>query len=172
LPRITNRTIELPDSKRLVSQLNGLERRTRSSGGDQVTHFPGSHDDLANVVGLAAAYSKEVHNVRRYEVLYVDQNGRLDRSGPDTSIGEFREKDIPPEFRGFCKLRFALRWLGAVHAAEHDVRAAARLIGEDPALMRRFNHTFTGWLGKVSQLYPREVQEAYEKLAKKTDKKK
>ncbi len=48
LPLFSNASVELLDNKRLVSQLRGLERRTRSGGKDLVTHYPGSHDDLAN----------------------------------------------------------------------------------------------------------------------------
>jgi hypothetical protein len=165
LPRITNQTIQLPDSKKLTAQLVGLERRTRPSGGETITHFPGAHDDLANVVALAAAHAKEVHNVRRYEVLYMDENGHIDK-GLTSEVSEFREKDIPPEFRSFVKLKFGIRWLAAIYAAEHDLARAAKLVGEDAELMRRFNHTFHGWLSKISQLYPSEVQEAYEKMAK------
>lgn len=48
LPLFSNASVELLDNKRLVSQLRGLERRTRSGGKDLVTHYPGGHDDLAN----------------------------------------------------------------------------------------------------------------------------
>jgi hypothetical protein len=44
----SNASVELLDNKRLISQLRGLERRTRSGGKDLVTHYPGGHDDLAN----------------------------------------------------------------------------------------------------------------------------
>ena len=48
LPLISNNSIELLDNKRLVSQLRGLERKTRSGGRDLVTHYPGGYDDVAN----------------------------------------------------------------------------------------------------------------------------
>jgi len=48
LPLFSNASVELLDNKRLVSQLRGLERRTRSGGKDLVTHYLGGHDDLAN----------------------------------------------------------------------------------------------------------------------------
>lgn len=48
LPLFSNASVEFLDNKRLVSQLRGLERRTRSGGKDLVTHYPGGHDDLAN----------------------------------------------------------------------------------------------------------------------------
>lgn len=53
LPLIANGTAELLDIKRLASQLTGLERRTRPGGKDLVTHYPGSHDDIANAAAGA-----------------------------------------------------------------------------------------------------------------------
>jgi len=46
-PAVANGTVELLDSKRLIAQLGGLERRTRSGGKDMIDHYPGGHDDLA-----------------------------------------------------------------------------------------------------------------------------
>ncbi|MBW3540725.1 MAG: hypothetical protein KY476_10680 [Planctomycetes bacterium] len=54
LPRLCSNEIELPDSEPLVSQLAGLERRTRSGGRDIIDHPPGGHDDLANAVAGVA----------------------------------------------------------------------------------------------------------------------
>ena len=54
LPLISNGTVELLDSKRLLAQLTGLERRARSGGKDQITHYAGGHDDLANACAGAA----------------------------------------------------------------------------------------------------------------------
>lgn len=48
LPMIMQGSVQLLDSKRLISQLSGLERRVRTGGKDLITHFPGAHDDLAN----------------------------------------------------------------------------------------------------------------------------
>lgn len=44
-----NGSVRLPDNKRLLQQLRSLERHTRKSGKDQVTHPPGGHDDISNV---------------------------------------------------------------------------------------------------------------------------
>jgi len=53
LPLVANGTVELLDSKRLIAQLGGLERRTRSGGADKIDHYPGGHDDLAVAVAGA-----------------------------------------------------------------------------------------------------------------------
>ena len=53
LPAVNSGQIELLDSKRLITQLGGLERRTRSGGKDIVDHRSGLHDDLANAAAGA-----------------------------------------------------------------------------------------------------------------------
>jgi hypothetical protein len=53
-PAINQGSIEILDNRRLIAQLIGLERRTRSGGKDLITHYPGGHDDCANA--LAGAY--------------------------------------------------------------------------------------------------------------------
>lgn len=50
LPMLTQGTVELPDHPKMIGQITGLERRTRSSGKDLVDHYPGGHDDLANSI--------------------------------------------------------------------------------------------------------------------------
>lgn len=59
LPHVSNGGLELPDSKRLVTQLVGLERRTRTGGRDKVDHGPGGHDDLANSAAGALVLAAE-----------------------------------------------------------------------------------------------------------------
>lgn len=53
LPLVTQGNVELLDSKRLLSQLGGLERMVHEGGADKVNHSPGGHDDLANAVAGA-----------------------------------------------------------------------------------------------------------------------
>jgi hypothetical protein len=55
LPRLNAGTVRLPDNERLVAQLAGLERRVSRGGQDSISHAPGGHDDIANVVAGAAA---------------------------------------------------------------------------------------------------------------------
>lgn len=54
LAALMDRRIRLLDNERLRAELSDLERRTRSGGADLIDHPPGGHDDLANVVALAA----------------------------------------------------------------------------------------------------------------------
>jgi len=55
LPLIAGGLTELIDSKRLISQLAGLERRTRAGGKDMISHYPGGHDDCANAAAGVCA---------------------------------------------------------------------------------------------------------------------
>ena len=53
LPLMNSGRVELPESKELLKQFTGLERRTTRSGKDSIDHGPGGHDDLANSVAGA-----------------------------------------------------------------------------------------------------------------------
>ena len=54
---INSGAVALLDNNRIVSQLVGLERRTRPGGRDLIDHAPGGHDDLANAVCGASTSS-------------------------------------------------------------------------------------------------------------------
>lgn len=59
LPHFVTGQVRVPDDKRLIAQLQGLERRTSRTGRDIVDHGPNGHDDRANaccgVIDLCAA---------------------------------------------------------------------------------------------------------------------
>ena len=62
-PYIIQGRVVLPDNKKLLSQMRGLERRTRQQGNDLVTHFSGGHDDLSVVVaGVSVELLLEPHD--------------------------------------------------------------------------------------------------------------
>jgi hypothetical protein len=50
---INSGAVDILDNTKLIGQLIGLERRTRSGGRDIIDHAPGGHDDLANAVAGA-----------------------------------------------------------------------------------------------------------------------
>ena len=54
LPRLCSGEITLLDNELLISQIAGLERRTRAGGKDIIDHPTGGHDDLANAVAGVA----------------------------------------------------------------------------------------------------------------------
>jgi hypothetical protein len=72
LPRLCSGEIELLDNDVLVSQLAGLERRTRSGGRDIVDHPPGGHDDLANAVAGVVEVATAVRRVG----VFLTEKGR------------------------------------------------------------------------------------------------
>jgi len=50
--------MELLDDQKQTSQLLNLERRTRTSGKDLISHPPGGHDDRCNSLALSALQAK------------------------------------------------------------------------------------------------------------------
>ncbi len=54
LPALRSRSVELPDSKRLIAQLCQLERRSTRGGAEVIDHPVGSRDDIANAVAGVA----------------------------------------------------------------------------------------------------------------------
>jgi hypothetical protein len=66
MPILCSAEIELLDDERLISQLAGLERRTRAGGHDIIDHPPGGHDDMANVVaGVSVCLARTTKIVGR-----------------------------------------------------------------------------------------------------------
>jgi len=74
LPIVSQGSVEVLDHKRLISQLAGLTRRTRPGGHDQITHFPGSHDDLAVVLAGAVYQASRKQIERHFYFLNDDPN--------------------------------------------------------------------------------------------------
>jgi hypothetical protein len=73
LPLLNSGQVELLDSKRLQSQLKGLERRARSGGRDVVdSFFKGSHDDVANACAgsIVAAFKESRATHRKGRVFF------------------------------------------------------------------------------------------------------
>jgi len=94
LPLFNSEMVELPNHKRLLSQLQGLERRVRSGGQDVIDHpqHSNAHDDLANSVCgslMLAAKGKKRHDPKDYlgmfsnQVLKTPAHGNID-VGPNT----------------------------------------------------------------------------------------
>ena len=57
--------VELPDDKRLFSELRRLERKRGRAGKDTVDHPPRLHDDLANAVAGVSYLLSDVKSTRR-----------------------------------------------------------------------------------------------------------
>lgn len=50
LALLNSKRAELPDHRKGIAQICGLERRTARGGRDSIDHAPGAHDDIANAV--------------------------------------------------------------------------------------------------------------------------
>jgi len=99
LPVLNNGGIELLDSKRLASQLAGLERRPRSGGRDLITHYPGGHDDLGAVLaGVVVRVMNEENYLRSeppslgFAVEELTEEEKLKRQDYDWLLGRPSKK--------------------------------------------------------------------------------
>ena len=101
LPLLSSGQIELPDNKRLISQLGGLERRSRPGGQrDSVSHHPSLHDDLGNsVAGLAVTLALRPRPERRIIWGTMTEHGFCPDPEPESSESkprpEYAEMDSP-----------------------------------------------------------------------------
>ena len=64
IPVTNSRGVELPDDKRLLTQLRRLERKRGRAGKDSVDHPPRLHDDLANSVAGVSYLLSTAKNAR------------------------------------------------------------------------------------------------------------
>lgn len=75
LPLLNSGRIDLLDHPRLINQLCGLERHVGRSGRDQISHFPGGHDDLANAVAGVASITSPKRGEYDTSMKWVDGVG-------------------------------------------------------------------------------------------------
>ena len=57
MPALNSGACALLDNNKLVAQLVGLERKTRTGTRDTIDHAPGAHDDLCNAAAGALVCS-------------------------------------------------------------------------------------------------------------------
>jgi hypothetical protein len=70
LAAVNAASIEIPDDKKLLSELRGLERRRGTVGRDKVDHRPGSFDDRANsLAGVAWLVSQSLGGEYSLDIL-------------------------------------------------------------------------------------------------------
>lgn len=93
LPHFTSGVVRLLDSRRLVHQFTGLERRSNASGRDTIRHPVGAHDDLAACVANLL-------------VMLVADGPRLVRSSMLLRDGR------PVEAPRMCEFGSAVVWVG------------------------------------------------------------
>ncbi len=117
LPLISGGQVEMLDIKRLVSQLAGLERRTRAGGKDLVTHYQGGHDDVAN----AAAGACVIAAPKGGEYVYI---GKYDFYGP------YEGQENPDDIReGMLMRSFERSTFVAANPAEFTEKPGVIIMG-------------------------------------------
>jgi len=106
LPLIMNGSVELLENRRLIDQLRGLERRTRSGGKDLICHGPflGAHDDLAvAVAGVCAMASKSEPPIANIfmkslesdiDEEFLTEEEKMDKKATDWLLGKNKK---PPD---------------------------------------------------------------------------
>ena len=92
LPLLNSGKVRLLGSKRLVSQLVGLERHTARGGKDSIDHARGGHDDVAN-----AAAGALINAMTRLPQM------RMGTYNPSSGDGRIRWRDEEPEHQ---RIRF------------------------------------------------------------------
>ena len=121
VPLFSTDMLQAPDHPVLRTELTCLERRTRASGKDLITHPPGGHDDLANAVIGAAV------NARRAAA----QTTHADQLLPGDWIRAAQErwKSDPPYGIPQCAIGVAARGMhDSVIALRHDAWYAPMIV--------------------------------------------
>ena len=72
IPLFSTGKLQVPDNPTLRNELSMLERRTRTSGNDLITHPPGAHDDLANAMCGAAINAWRQRGLDNFEPIIVE----------------------------------------------------------------------------------------------------
>jgi hypothetical protein len=109
LPILTSRQCRIVDNKKLVLQLQALERKVTPTGREIITHPPGGHDDLANAAAGALVLAYEWGKDR---VPVVDQ-------APPKDTHELVER----EYARAAQRAIDDRWSGEAELAIPDYEA-------------------------------------------------
>ncbi len=154
-PLLNQGKVELLDIPRLALQLRALERRTRTAGKDQVDHGPGGHDDAANAAAGALVAAAKTRGMESWGISWIDVN-----TGQITSP-EMPEE--PPEYLPLNDEGFAVRYLAAVRKFGM-IAPAARFLGKDPELIKRWVQDNRGRLDSVLAYRGVEICKIYETM--------
>jgi hypothetical protein len=69
LSLLNSRRITMPKNNRAIAQICALERSTKRSGRDEISHPPHGKDDLANVIAGAAFLAYDRFGLGNYNAL-------------------------------------------------------------------------------------------------------
>ena len=124
LPLISNLNVEILDNKRLIRQLQNLERRCRSGGRDIVDHPPGGHDDVAVAAAGACLLASRTDSFRLplaslgYSESEKSLTQKLDRESRLWLLGKKIKKDEPEIDESFWKIN-EMSALDILHEVEN-----------------------------------------------------
>lgn len=95
LPAFNSGKVELLDTKRLISQLQNLERKTSRGGRDSIDHGAGLHDDIANAAcgSVVMALEQTPIDISGIEVfgdlpVWRGEDSVINENGPQKTLSE------------------------------------------------------------------------------------
>ena len=136
-----------------MAQLRALERRTRTSGKDQVDHMPGGQDDVAN-----AAAGRKMDD---WKIRWIDLNTGCIM---DDNAGQDGESPSPPEILTLNDEAFIIKYLA--HVRKYGmIDEAAKRLGMDPALIKTWVQREGRNLEIILQSRRDEIRGVYDSLA-------
>jgi len=155
IPQTNSQSVELPDDKRLLTQLRRLERKRGRAGKDTVDHPPRLHDDLANsVAGVSFLLSQKVGK-------------SSSEFNPSLHIARTKLTLTPGNWPLFVGVSYGDGFASSVIAQGYndEVRVFASFCTEGVSLRRHLEQFTKSWLiANVHQLqlfggYEKEVDE-------------
>jgi hypothetical protein len=155
VPVTNSRGVELPDDKRLFTQLRRLERKRGRAGKDTVDHPPRLFDDLANsVAGVSYLLSQKVGKSQS-------------EFNPSLHIARTKLQLVPGNWPLFVGVSYSDGFVSSVIAQTYndEVRIFASFVTEGISLRRHLEQFTKSWLiANVHQLqlfggYEKEIDE-------------
>jgi hypothetical protein len=155
VPTTNAHSIELPDDKRLLTQLRRLERKHGRAGKDTVDHPPRLHDDLANsVAGVSYLLSQKVGKSQS-------------EFNPSLHVARTKLQLVSGAWPLFVGVSYGDGFVSSVIAQTYndELRVFASFCTEEVSLKRHLEQFTKSWLiANVHQLqlfggYEKEVDE-------------
>jgi hypothetical protein len=151
VPTTNAHSIELPDDKRLFTQLRRLERKRGRAGKDTVDHPPRLHDDLANsVAGVSYLLSQKVGKSQS-------------EFNPALHIARTKLQLVPGNWPLFVGVSYGDGFVSSVVAQTYndEVRVFASFVTEGVSLKRHLEQFTKSWL--IANCHRLQLFGGYEK---------
>jgi hypothetical protein len=169
---ISSGSIELLDIKRLISQLTQLERRTRSGGKDLVTHYPGSHDDLANSIAGTSVMSA-IRPTVEHHIIWVDDGPSGFKSWErEWILKANQERQTTPEDPQILALNseeFTIKFLTLMQSGRL-LCEIGKILNVEQGLLNRWHGSQKSYIDKVWRTRAGEIIKSANELKQNTEK--